>query len=417
MKIYRVTPKNKKWIVQKIDDRSTVSPHPFTKKLDAENCMFELMAAEKKITIQEEQGGEAVVEAFKEFAGWKIDQSDESNRITDHSMKRYDTEYRLRISKYMDKKVLLSNFNIKDMENYLDACKAAEVPFKTMRKSVKDIKHFLRRMKAIGKDPNMDNEEFDILTYHKVVPHDDDLIYQKEVELIGDNKIKEILNEIFKGFGKDRNATNAFGIFCMLFLFGLRASELAGLKKDCVDFDNELLNIKGTWINQTYYNKTKNRGSRRKIEMDNDSIKFLNVWMDHLDKNHKYSTWLFPGLKGDGPLSYKYINALVWKTYAKMGLAEIEVRRDGHVKIINSILKGQPTKMFRHRLASNLISAMAANPLLDQNRVKSIVGHTQFATTEKIYGNKIIDKDRKKVADAKAAANNNSLIPNFSKIN
>lgn len=417
MKIYRVTPKNKKWIVQKIDDRSTVSPHPFTKKADAENCMFELMAAEKKITIQEEQGGETVVDAFKEFAGWKVDQSDETNRITDHSMKRYDTEYRLRISKYMDKKVLLSNFNIKDMENYLDACKAAEVPFKTMRKSVKDIKHFLRRMKAIGKDPNMDNEEFDILTYHKVVPHDDDLIYQKEVELIGDNKIKEILNEIFKDFGKDRHSTNVFGIFCMLFLFGLRASELAGLKKDCVDFDNELLNIKGTWINQTYYNKTKNRGSRRKIEMDNDSIKFLNVWMDHLEKNHKYSTWLFPGLKGDGPLSYKYINALVWKTYAKMGLAEIEVRRDGHVKIINSILKGQPTKMFRHRLASNLISAMAANPLLDQNRVKSIVGHTQFATTEKIYGNKIVDKDRKKVADAKAAANNNSLIPNFSKNN
>ena len=106
MKIYRVTPKNKKWIVQKIDDRSTVSPHPFTKKADAENCMFELMAAEKKITIQEEQGGETVVDAFKEFAGWKVDQSDETNRITDHSMKRYDTEYRLRISKYMDKKVL-----------------------------------------------------------------------------------------------------------------------------------------------------------------------------------------------------------------------------------------------------------------------------------------------------------------------
>ena len=48
------------------------------------------MAAEKKITIQEEQGGETVVDAFKEFAGWKVDQSDETNRITDHSMKRYD---------------------------------------------------------------------------------------------------------------------------------------------------------------------------------------------------------------------------------------------------------------------------------------------------------------------------------------
>jgi integrase len=417
MKIYRVTPKNNKWIVQRIDDRSTASPHPFLKKSEAENCMFQLMAAEKKSTIQEEQGGETVVEAFKEFAGWKVNQSDEDNRITDHSMKRYDTEYRLRISKYMDHKVLLSNFNIKDMEKYLDKCKAAKVPFKTMRKSVKDIKHFLRRMKAIGKDPRMDNENFDILTYHKVIPHDDDLIYKKEVELIGDNQIKDILNKLYEEFNTDRNAANAFGIFCMLFLFGLRASELAGLKKDCVDFDNEELVIKGTWINQTYYNRTKNRGSRRRIAMDENSIKFLKVWMEYLEKNNKYSTWLFPGLKGDGPLSYKYINATVWKVYAKMGLADITVRRDGHVVINSSPLKGHPTKIFRHRLASHLISAMNANPLLDQNRVKTFLGHTQFSTTEGIYGNKLIDKDRKKLADAKAAANNNSLIPNFSKNN
>jgi integrase len=249
MKIYRVTPKNGKWIVQKVSDRSTVSPHPFTKKSEAEDCMFKLIAADNKLTIQEQQGGETVVEAFKEFASWKLDQSDQSTRITDHSMKRYDTEYRLRISKYMDHKVLLSNFNIKDMENYLDACKAAGVPFKTMRKSVKDIKHFLRRMKLLGKDPSMDNEEFDILTYHAVVPNDDDLLYQKEVDLIGDNQIKEILNKLYLEFNNDRHAANAFAIFCMLFLFGLRASELAGLKKDCVDFNNELLDIKGTWIN------------------------------------------------------------------------------------------------------------------------------------------------------------------------
>ena len=415
MKIYRVTPKNGKWIVQKVSDRSTVSPHPFTKKSEAEDCMFKLVAADNKSTIQEQQGGETVVEAFKDFASWKVNQSDQSTRITDHSMKRYDTEYRLRISKHMDHKVLLSNFNVQDMENYLDACKAAGVPFKTMRKSVKDIKHFLRRMKLLGKDPSMDNEEFEILNYHKVVPHDDDLLYRKEVDLIGDNQIKEILNKLYLEFNTDRNSANAFGIFCMLFLFGLRASELAGLKKDCVDFDNEELIIKGTWINQTYYNRTKNRGSRRRIAMDENSIRFLNLWMDYLEKNNKYSSWLFPGLKGDGPLSYKYINATVWKTYAKMGLAQIDVRRDGHVKIISSPLKGHPTKIFRHRLASHLISAMNANPLLDKNRVKTILGHTQFSTTEGIYGNKLIDKDRKKLADAKAAANNNSLIPNFSK--
>ena len=259
MKIYRVTPKNGKWIVQKVSDRSTVSPHPFTKKSEAEDCMFKLIAADNKSTIQEQQGGETVVEAFKEFASWKLDQSDQSTRITDHSMKRYDTEYRLRISKYMDHKVLLSNFNIKDMENYLDACKAAGVPFKTMRKSVKDIKHFLRRMKLLGKDPSMDNEEFDILTYHAVVPHDDDLLFRKEVDLIGDNQIKEILNKLYLEFNNDRHAANAFAIFCMLFLFGLRASELAGLKKDCVDLFDSLSieeKIKITNKHNYYINRT-----------------------------------------------------------------------------------------------------------------------------------------------------------------
>ena len=130
-----------------------------------------------------------------------------------------------------------------------------------------------------------------------------------------------------------------------------------------------------------------------------------------MEKNNPF---VLPAIRENGPASYKYINAQVWKGYAQEGLADITVRRDGHVKIISSPLKGHPTKIFRHRLASHLISAMNANPLLDKNRVKTILGHTQFSTTEGIYGNKLIDKDRKKLADAKAAANNNSLIPNFS---
>ena len=68
MKIYRVTPKNNKWIIQDTANRKTVSEKPFDKKIDAENAMFKMIAADKKITIQEqqvEQGGETVVEAFK----------------------------------------------------------------------------------------------------------------------------------------------------------------------------------------------------------------------------------------------------------------------------------------------------------------------------------------------------------------
>ena len=92
------------------------------------------------------------------------------SRVDPHSLQRYDTEYRQRISKYMDDDVLLSRFNIKDMETYLDNLKAAGVPFKTIRKSVKDIKHFIRRAKAEGLNPSEDMLTYNILENLKVVP-------------------------------------------------------------------------------------------------------------------------------------------------------------------------------------------------------------------------------------------------------
>ena len=86
-------------------------------------------------------------------------------------------------------------------------------------------------------------------------------------------------------------------------------------------------------------------------------LKFLNEWLEYLDENYKDNIYLLPGKNG-GPLSYKYITCSMWKTYAAMGLADITVRRDGHVVINSSPLKGFPTKMFRHRLATHLIAAM-----------------------------------------------------------
>ena len=50
-------------------------------------------------------------------------------------------------------------------------------------------------------------------------------------------------------------------------------------------------------------------------------------------------------MREKGPLSYKYINAQVWKGYAQEGLADITVRRDGHVVINSSPLKGLQQKL------------------------------------------------------------------------
>ena len=96
-KDYRVTPKNKKWIVQKIDDRSTVKipGSPFIKKSDAEAAMFKLIQ-----TFQDKNNpGITFVDAFKKFADMKLDLKNDRNRVTLTSLKRYKMTYDLRIKK------------------------------------------------------------------------------------------------------------------------------------------------------------------------------------------------------------------------------------------------------------------------------------------------------------------------------
>ena len=48
-KSYRVTPKNGKWIIQRISDRATVSGKPFIKKSDAEDAMFAMSGSDQKV--------------------------------------------------------------------------------------------------------------------------------------------------------------------------------------------------------------------------------------------------------------------------------------------------------------------------------------------------------------------------------
>jgi len=411
-KIYRVTPKNGKWIIQRISDRSTVSAKPFIKKSDAETAMVAMIAPDlhkqnidKQITFKK---------AFKNFATWKMSLHEEGSRVDPHSLQRYDTEYRQRISKYMADDVLLSRFNIKDMENYLDECKAAGVPFKTMRKSVKDIKHFIRRAKAEGLEPCEDMLTYNILENLKVVPADDDLLYKTEIDIdvMPDEKVKSIINDLYENMKTDRHAANGFAIFCMFFFFGLRASELSAIHRDfsatksCIDFDNATLHIRGSFRHHTYQNKTKNRGSKRSIPIDENAMKFLEIWFHYLDGKDTRNPYLLPGKNG-GPLSYKYIHATMWKTYAKHGLADINVTKDGHVTVNSSPIKGFATKIFRHRLATNLMDNMHQHKVLGRNRVKHLIGHTQFSTSAEIYGNKVrrgTDAERAAVAKAKAKA-------------
>ena len=207
----------------------------------------------------------------------------------------------------------------------------------------------------------------------------------------------------------------------MFFFFGLRASELSGIKRSihtehsCIDPENNLLHIRGSWRNGKYINKTKNRGSKRSIPIDEFAAKFLDIWLYFLMDHKPDNVYLLPGKNG-GPLSYKYIHAQIWKTYAKHGLADITIKRDGHVIVNSSPIKGFPTKIFRHRFGTHMIDAMNKNPLLDRNKVKHLIGHTKFSTSEDVYGNKMIkgtEEERAALAKVKGIANKSNI---FSKV-
>jgi|TARA_Y100000310_G_scaffold76776_1_gene73264 integrase len=411
MSKYRITPKRKKWIVQRIEDRKTCGK-PFKLKAEAEIFMLKLMA--KAPAENQPQSKLKIIEAFKTFVDYQFDKAKPGSRFNKTSANAYKVEYDLRISKFMPDKYL-SEFNILVMEDYLTNCHEASYPYKTLKRSVRLIKTFIKRMAAIGTNPCVDMLEFKVHEFQKIVPDNDDLMFTKQVELIDDQKVMEIISEYYKNLWNDPHAANTFAIFSMLFLFGLRASELSGIKRSAIDFENRILNIKGVYIPAEggFLNRTKNRGSRRPIPIGDDAIQFLNVWLTYLEKNYKYSIWLFPSMKGDGPLCYKYINAHVWKAYAKMGLAKIECRKDGHVKIVSSPLKYYPTKIFRHRLGSHLIEAMNKYNELSKNEVKRIIGHTQYSTTAEIYGNKIVrgtPEERDALARVKEKASKANLL-------
>lgn len=407
MKIYRVTPKNGKWIIQKTSDRTTVKVEgsPFAKPTEAEAAMFKLLQSNQP----KQPEGMKFVDAFYKFAQMKLDLKNETNRVTEHSLKRYMTTYKLRIVPYIDKSVLLSEFKLGHMEAFLKAAYDDGVPFKTLRNAVKDIKHFIKQANLRGWNVCRDMETFKIYDYHYVIPKDDSLILKKPTNVLSKEVCFKLIMNAYNAWRKskntDRDAAMRFAIFSLMFMFGLRASEMQGLKRSSIDLNARTLKVEGVWIvaEGGYVNRLKNLGSRRTLSLDDDNIKFFKMWFYYLDGFEKNNPFILPAIREDGPASYKYINAQVWKGYAEENLADITVRRDGHVVINSSPLKGHPTKTFRHRFCSTLMKALKDKDM-DQNEVKGQAGHLKFTTTSEIYGDHLVDiskEDQERIAKAR----------------
>lgn len=411
---YRLTQKRNLWIILRKQDRKQMAPG-FKLKSDA-------VAYLQKLTAQAAEQTQPVSE-FKFKSEWLAyanqrleDAADPNNRLTMLGVQGYMNDYNQRISKYMPD-VLLSDFNTIVLEQFLKEAHKNNHSYKTLKRQVRNIKTFLRRMNVVGKKPCLETLDFKIHEFYAIVPADDNKYFEAVPTVISDKQVQAILEKLNSEKLKDEDCAMKFGIFTMSLFFGLRRSELLGLKRSHVDLDNNLLHIVGIRDrNGEWLNRTKNRGSKRSIELDAHSAKFLKYWLDYVNANYSHSLWLFPSLKKTtyGSLSPKKVSELIWTTYADMGLAKIERRSDGHIKIVESEFKGAPLKTFRHRLATMLINSMNSEKTLDANYIKSVIGHTRFQTTRDRYGNHALigtEEERKARIEAKQRALNlNNLV-------
>jgi len=398
---YRVTPKRGKWIVQRILDRKTCGK-PFRLKTEALSYKFELDGK-----APEQTSGIKVHAAYKYFVGWMKASSGPGKKLNKKSTDPYGYDYNLRISKYMEDKVL-SDFKAKDMENYLTKAFDAGYPYKTLKRSVQFFKQFLNRQVIEEHNPCLDVLKFDVSSFNYILSKDQDLMFKPDVELIENEKLSKLFDLYIKEAPYIPDSATTFALFAILLHTGLRPGEILGLKKSAIDMENKLVHIKGVsnpaeggWIN-----KTKNRASKRPIELGEHGLVFFDWYLNYLDKHHKYNVNLFPSPVSDGPRGYQSCRKLIWKAYARVDLAKIEFVNNALQ--IESKFKGSPIKMLRHKFCNALIEAMNSSPLLTANYVKQSAGHSQISTTREIYGNKKVVGNQT-LRDARAAAKEKAL--------
>jgi len=186
------------------------------------------------------------------------------------------------------------------------------------------------------------------------------------------NQCNELLNKT-KG-------TPLYNMIHITFLYGLRRSELMGLKWDAIDFDNNTLTIKHTVVlskKVVQKDKTKNRTSNRTYPLLPEVREILlvlqeeqNNYKSELKNAHKESGYVFT--KADGTAYYP--------SYPTHELSKVLERNNmPHIRWHD----------LRHSTASFLIEKCW--------HVKDIsewLGHSSITTTMDIYGH--ISTERKK---------------------
>jgi integrase len=279
------------------------------------------------------------------------------------------------------------------LEKFVAALKAAKVTYKTSKNLIGHIHTFLRWCMFKKYHHGFGSAlEWKIGKHGSsyLLPDNDDELYEKETYVLTHEEANKVLAYVKSRKDLSRDDAVAYGFFCVLGFFGLRSSEIRGLKKTSFDFDKNIVSIKGAYHARTgYVNKTKNRGSRRVIPFTPRQAEHFKWFANYMLELRPHNKYFFPGARGDGPIGEYYSRKLVWKTYEAVGLAKLDWYTQANtkqVKVIDCKFKGEPTKTWRHFVALNMINNMEVLGLTP-NEIKQRIGHTRWTTTVDRYGN------------------------------
>ena len=324
---------------------------------------------------------------WKKFTDKRLDiAADPTLQLTIGGSTAYQSDWNMRIEPLFDD-CLLSDFNGVHLKAFLIKCHKAGHAYKTLARMVRNIKAFLNVMKAEGKNPCLDNLAFDVTKCWEIVPADHEKKNEKITTIIDEKQLGEMILDLQKSKDKDFRSAYKFALMSTFFLFGLRRGEVKGRKQKDVDFDNSILTINSVYIQKEggLLKRTKNIGSFRNIDVDENGLLFFNWWINIVKKFKPTTDWLYPSFRGESPLSDSGFSNLMWETFAEYGFAKIHFHK-GHVVVDESPFKNAVSKMFRHRLGTTLINAMDYEKL-SRNYIKKTLGHTRFTTSQDRYGN------------------------------
>jgi len=251
----RVYPKNKKFVVQDMENNRKQIGKPYRFKTAANNALKKLIGdvATKKVIVGTRY---KFKNEFKRFAKLKLEQADDpSVLLSKEGVMAYDSFYRNYIEPYFPdsyevtdpegKKVeksciYLDEINGQALEKFIitiytvKKCKDKNL-WKTVKNIVSRIKTFLRN--CDGRDMPINHSVFNwrLVDQLHLQPMDHELRFPKKSTPINPQQAIKLVTNLARNKDKDFYSAYKLIAFAIFVFTGIRFAEAKGIKKDVID--------------------------------------------------------------------------------------------------------------------------------------------------------------------------------------